>query len=114
MIVATLNINFKFMIKNLIVGYSIALFSEYTSITKDFPIKVFGEYYYIQEGLQNEILFFGVPIWDSVSFVFMCYSGLTATRIAKRKYIKFFINIYNIILHKLNILVKVLILLKKK
>lgn len=30
-------------------------------------------------------MFLGVPMWDSISFVFMCFSGLTAARIAFKK-----------------------------
>mmetsp|Transcript_8133 Transcript_8133/g.708 ORF Transcript_8133/g.708 Transcript_8133/m.708 type:complete len:99 (-) Transcript_8133:566-862(-) len=43
-------INYKFMIKFMILGYTVALLAEYSSIN-DNIIPVFGRYYYIYENL---------------------------------------------------------------
>ncbi len=56
----------------LIAGYAIALASEATSIRTGFP---YGWYFYQYEHLQNELLLFGVPVWDSLSYVFLSYAG---------------------------------------
>lgn len=58
----------------LIAGYTIAFLSEYSSIHYKFP---YGEYHYVYENLQGEWLNHGVPVWDSVSYVFMCFAGLS-------------------------------------
>ncbi len=57
----------------LIIGYTIAWSSEVLSINYGFP---YGLYYYVYENLQGEWLNTGVPVWDSVSYVFINYAGL--------------------------------------
>ena len=47
--------------------------SEFSSINYGFP---YGWYHYIYDNLQGEWLNQGVPVWDSASYVFMCFSGL--------------------------------------
>lgn len=59
----------------LLVGYFIAFVSEYSSIHNGFP---YGEYHYIYENLQGELIFAGVPVWDSISYSFMSYAGFGA------------------------------------
>lgn len=56
----------------LVLGYVIAWASEASSIRTGFP---YGWYFYRYENLQNEWLFFGVPVWDSLSYVFLSYAG---------------------------------------
>lgn len=56
----------------LTLGYAIAWASEASSIRTGFP---YGWYFYRYENLQNEWLLFGVPVWDSLSYVFLSYAG---------------------------------------
>jgi putative membrane protein len=53
-----------------LIGYITALICEAISIRYSFP---FGLYHYSPEVIQKELSIFGVPIWDSVSFVFLCF-----------------------------------------
>jgi putative membrane protein len=66
----------------LIVGYGVAFLSEYSSIHNGFP---YGEYHYIYENLQGELLLAGVPVWDSVSYSFMTYASFAAAEYALPK-----------------------------
>jgi len=66
----------------LVVGYLIAFASEYSSIHNGFP---YGEYHYIYENLQGELLLAGVPVWDSVSYSFMTYASFAAASYAMPK-----------------------------
>lgn len=61
----------------LLAGYSIAFISEFCSINYGIP---YGWYYYVYENLKGEWLNLGVPVWDSVSYVFMNFSGLCVAR----------------------------------
>src|SRR5690606_17849970 len=56
------------------VGYGIAFASEHASITTGFP---YGWYVYRYENLQNDLLIGspGVPFFDSISYVFLCFAG---------------------------------------
>lgn len=63
----------RFTILFLITGYIIAFVSEYSSINTGFP---YGWYFYKYENLLGEWLNNGVPVWDSISYVFMNFSGL--------------------------------------
>lgn len=60
-------------------GYGLAFFSEFLSINYGFP---YGWYFYKYENLQGEWLFCGVPVWDSVSYVFMNFAGLCVARLS--------------------------------
>src|SRR3989338_7343937 len=62
----------RFTFQFLIVGYFIAWISEGLSIRTGFP---YGWYFYIYENLQGEWLNWGVPVWDSMSYVFLCFAG---------------------------------------
>lgn len=57
----------------LITGYTIAWLSEASSIRTGFP---YGWYFYIYEAMKGEWMNWGVPVWDSVSYVFLCFAGL--------------------------------------
>ena len=57
----------------LFAGYTIAFVSEFCSINYGLP---YGWYYYVYENLRGEWLNMGVPVWDSVSYVFMNFAGL--------------------------------------
>lgn len=54
-------------------GYGIAWCSEALSIRTGFP---YGFYHYMYENLRGEGLIFGVPLWDSASYVFLTFAGL--------------------------------------
>ncbi|OGQ21587.1 MAG: hypothetical protein A3I05_03545 [Deltaproteobacteria bacterium RIFCSPLOWO2_02_FULL_44_10] len=58
----------------LVTGYGIAWLSEYSSIHNGFP---YGEYHYRYENLQGELLVFGVPFFDSLSYPFLIFAGYT-------------------------------------
>jgi putative membrane protein len=55
-----------------ITGYLIALLSEYSSIHKGIP---YGYYYYIEQTKGKEIWVLGVPLMDSMSYVFLAYAS---------------------------------------
>lgn len=63
-----------FIIHFTVIGYFIAWASEYLSINTGYP---YGWYFYRYENLQGEWLNAGVPVWDSLSYVFLCYAGLS-------------------------------------
>src|SRR5512138_3737398 len=52
------------------VGYLIAFLSELCSINTGFP---YGWYYYIDTTSSRELWVAGVPFFDSLSYVFLCY-----------------------------------------
>lgn len=53
-----------------LVGYLIAFASEFSSINTGFP---YGWYYYIDKTSNLELWIAGVPFFDSLSYVFLCY-----------------------------------------
>jgi uncharacterized membrane protein len=55
-----------------IVGYLISWLSEYSSIHNGIP---YGNYYYIEQTIGEEIWVFGVPLMDSLSYVFLAYAS---------------------------------------
>ncbi len=57
-----------------IVGYMIAFASEKLSITTGFP---YGWYYYIDDTSHRELWIWGVPFFDSLSYVFLTYCSYT-------------------------------------
>lgn len=56
----------------LVLGYFIAFLSEFSSIRNGFP---YGMYHYVYENLEGELLWGGVPVWDSLSYSFLAYAG---------------------------------------
>jgi putative membrane protein len=52
------------------IGYLIAFLSEFSSINTGFP---YGWYYYIDTTSNRELWLAGVPFFDSLSYVFLCY-----------------------------------------
>ncbi|MBS0497950.1 MAG: carotenoid biosynthesis protein [Proteobacteria bacterium] len=57
-----------------VAGYIIAFTSEKLSITTGFP---YGWYYYIDDTSQRELWVWGVPFFDSLSYVFLTYCSYT-------------------------------------
>ncbi|NBQ71271.1 MAG: carotenoid biosynthesis protein, partial [Nitrosomonadaceae bacterium] len=55
-------------------GYLIAFTSEKLSITTGFP---YGWYYYIDDTSHQELWVWGVPFFDSLSYVFLTYCSYT-------------------------------------
>ena len=56
----------------LVTGYLVALLAEWASVNPDIRLP-FGYYVYHQEALENDLLVFGVPFFDSLSFAFLSY-----------------------------------------
>lgn len=56
----------------LAIGYPVAFLSEFCSIRWGFP---YGMYLYLYENMPGELILGGVPVWDSVSYVFMAYAS---------------------------------------
>ena len=55
-------------------GYLIAFLSEWSSINNGFP---YGWYFYIDRTSTRELWIAGVPFFDSLSYVFLCYCSYT-------------------------------------
>lgn len=55
-------------------GYGISFLSEFCSINTGFP---YGWYYYIEATRGKELWVFGVPFFDSLSYVFLAYCSYT-------------------------------------
>ncbi len=55
-----------------VAGYAIAWISEFSSIHTGFP---YGLYYYIEATRGREMWVFGVPLMDSLSYVFLAYAS---------------------------------------
>ena len=63
-----------------VLGYALAWSAEYSSIHNGFP---FGPYTYLSAAaLDRELWIAGVPFMDSLSFVFLTFSGLQTARLA--------------------------------
>jgi putative membrane protein len=62
----------KRTLKFLVIGYFIAWASEATSTRTGFP---YGMYYYHYDVMAGEPFFMGVPLWDSLSYVFLSFAG---------------------------------------
>lgn len=56
----------------LVIGYVIAFISEYLSINYGIP---YGDYKYLYDAFEGELVFFGVPVWDSISYSFLSYAS---------------------------------------
>lgn len=62
----------KRTLKFLIIGYGLAWASEASSIRTGYP---YGFYYYHYDQMLGEPMIWGVPFWDSLSYVFLTFSG---------------------------------------
>jgi uncharacterized membrane protein len=70
LVAAVLHLGWRKTIWFTVVGYLIAFASEYSSINNGFP---YGWYYYIEATRGKELWIAGVPFFDSLSYVFLCY-----------------------------------------
>ncbi len=68
----SLHFGFKRMLLFGAIGYGIAWLSELSSIHTGFP---YGSYYYIEGTRGREIWVLGVPLMDSISYVFLAYAS---------------------------------------
>lgn len=55
-----------------VIGYCIAWLSELSSIHNGFP---YGSYFYIEQTRGQEVWVLGVPLMDSISYVFLTYAS---------------------------------------
>jgi len=70
MIAAVPHLGWKRVSAFTIIGYLTAFASEFSSINTGFP---YGWYYYIDRTSSKELWIAGVPFFDSLSYVFLCY-----------------------------------------
>lgn len=56
-------------------GYVVAFLSEISSIHNGFP---YGLYHYLPENFAGELALGGVPVWDSLSYVFIAFASYAA------------------------------------
>lgn len=68
----SLHLGFRRMLLFGVAGYAIAWVSEFSSIHTGFP---YGLYYYIEATRSREVWVFGVPLMDSLSYVFLAYAS---------------------------------------
>lgn len=66
-------------------GWLIAFASEVSSIRNGFP---YGDYQYVYENLQGELLLWGVPLWDSLSYTFLAYASYSTAVLLGLGFIK--------------------------
>ncbi len=64
-------------------GWIIAFASEVSSIRNSFP---YGDYQYIYQNLKGELLLWGVPLWDSLSYTFLAYASYATSVFLFLKY----------------------------
>lgn len=72
LVLSTLHIGIFRTIAWLVWGYGIAFVSEFSSIHNGFP---YGLYHYIPQAFAGELVLAGVPVWDSISYVFVAYAA---------------------------------------
>ncbi|MBJ6723495.1 carotenoid biosynthesis protein [Geomesophilobacter sediminis] len=70
LVASVLHLGWKKTIWFTAAGYLIAFVSEVSSINNGFP---YGWYYYIDTTRHDELWIAGVPFFDSLSYVFLCY-----------------------------------------
>src|SRR5215467_7801181 len=61
----------------LTLGWIVAFSSEVSSIRNGFP---YGDYQYVYENLKGELLLWGVPLWDSLSYTFLAYASYSTAK----------------------------------
>ena len=70
LVAAVLHLGWRKTLWFTVAGYLIAFASEYSSINNGFP---YGWYYYVEATRGKELWVAGVPFFDSLSYVFLCY-----------------------------------------
>ncbi len=66
----------------LFLGWTIAFASEASSIRNGFP---YGDYQYVYENLKGELILWGVPLWDSLSYTFLAYASFATATFIRMK-----------------------------
>lgn len=74
LVFGTLQLGLKRTLLFLSLGWVVAFASEVSSIRNGFP---YGDYQYVYENLKGELLLWGVPLWDSLSYTFLAYASFT-------------------------------------
>lgn len=67
----------------ILIGYSLAWLSEASSIRNGFPYGLW-EYHYDQ--MSGELLIWGVPFWDSLSYTFLCFAGYMMALFLRKRF----------------------------
>ncbi len=70
LVLATAHLGAWRVLRMTAVGYVVAWASEFTSIHVGFP---YGLYRYLEPALENDLMVFGVPFFDSLSYTFLAY-----------------------------------------
>ncbi len=70
LVASVLHLGWRTTLQFLVCGYLVAFASEFSSINTGFP---YGWYYYIDITKTRELWIAGVPFFDSLSYVFLCY-----------------------------------------
>jgi putative membrane protein len=70
LLAAVLHLGWRATLSFTVIGYLISFASEVSSINTGFP---YGWYYYIDATSNRELWIAGVPFFDSLSYVFLCY-----------------------------------------
>lgn len=70
LLAGVLHLGWRAVLSFTVVGYLISFASELSSITTGFP---YGWYYYLDTTSHRELWIAGVPFFDSLSYVFLCY-----------------------------------------
>jgi putative membrane protein len=71
-VIGTLNRGRDRTLLLLVTGYAIAFLSEFASIRWGIP---YGHYRYLYPAMKGELILGGVPVWDSLSYVFLAYAA---------------------------------------
>ncbi len=86
LIFASIQLGWQRMLIFLGMGWIIAFASEVSSIRNGFP---YGDYQYVYDNLKGELLLWGVPLWDSLSYTFLAYASYsTAVLLFKNRFEK--------------------------
>ena len=70
LVAAVLHLGWRTTLLFTVCGYLVSFASEVSSITTGFP---YGWYYYLDATKDRELWIAGVPFFDSLSYVFLCY-----------------------------------------
>lgn len=73
-------------LKFLLIGYTIAWASEACSIRTGFP---YGMYYYHYDQMLGEPFLLGVPVWDSLSYVFLSFAAYMMATFLRSRWDRF-------------------------
>jgi putative membrane protein len=68
--IGIVTIGWRKLLVHCVIGYTVAMICEAVSIRYGFP---FGLYHYVPQVIKKELSIFGVPVWDSLSFVFLTF-----------------------------------------